>query len=60
MLQLSDNPQETLTNNLWQQWKSVGYIERPNSLTWMELNNLTGYFLNPTYNLRNNNVTAIR
>jgi DNA polymerase III alpha subunit (gram-positive type) len=45
MLQLSTNPQETITSNIWETWQTAGYTTRPNSLTWIELNNLTGYFL---------------
>jgi hypothetical protein len=45
MLQLSDNPQETLTAKVWEQWQKTGATTRPHSLTWIELNNLTGYFL---------------
>jgi hypothetical protein len=45
MLTLADNPQETLTHKLWEQWKTAGYNDRPNSLTWLEVSNLTAFFL---------------
>ena len=45
MLTLTDSPQETLTKNLWEQWKSCGYTTEPHALTWMEINNLAGCFL---------------
>lgn len=45
MLQLSANPQETLTSKIWEAWQTAGTTTRPNSLTWIELNNLTGHFL---------------
>jgi hypothetical protein len=45
MLTLCENPQETLTNKVWDQWKKLGYTERHNALTLLELNNLAAYFL---------------
>jgi hypothetical protein len=45
MLTLTENPQETLTNKVWEQWKKLGYTERRNALTWLELSNLAGHFL---------------
>jgi hypothetical protein len=42
---IGENPQETLTNQLWNQWKSYGYTSQPRALTWMELNHLVEYFL---------------
>ena len=45
MLTLADNPQETLTGKVWEQWKIASYNDRPNSLTWLEVSNLTKFFL---------------
>lgn len=45
MLTLSENPQEALTNSLWQKWKDAGYTEQPNALTWMEVSNLVKFYL---------------
>lgn len=45
MLKLCDNPVETLTESLWKKWVSAGYTTQPNSLTWMEVNNLSKYYV---------------
>lgn len=45
MLTLADNPQETLTGKVWETWKGRGLTDRPSSLTWLEVSNLTRFFL---------------
>ena len=45
VLTLAENPQEKLTGNLWEKWKTAGYTDQPNALTWMEVNNLAGFYL---------------
>jgi hypothetical protein len=45
MLQLSVNPRETLTAKVWETWQKAGYTTQPHSLTWIELDNLTGFYL---------------
>jgi hypothetical protein len=45
VLTLSENPQEALTNSLWEKWKTAGYTDKPHALTWMEVNNLAKYYL---------------
>jgi hypothetical protein len=45
MLQLSPNTQELLTNKVWNNWQNAGYTTKPNALTWVEVNNLSGHFL---------------
>jgi hypothetical protein len=45
VLTLAENPQEALTNSLWEKWKTAGYTDQPHALTWMDVNNLAKYYL---------------
>jgi hypothetical protein len=43
--QLCEDPTRTLTDKIFNAWSKAGYTNRPYALTWLEVNNLTKYFL---------------
>lgn len=45
MLTLCDNPAEKLTADLWEKWQNAGYNNHPHALTWMEVNNLSKFYV---------------